>query len=985
MTDIGMNLNPISSYSAEFPFIDRFKTSDSWTAYSGYSSMDAKVPVDANGYPTGMPPGATQLLTNFGVEPGFVGTDELYDVYYTGQASFAFLNATVVSSTQGHIVIKADYNTNTVVMSLANLSASNPISAIHVVRDDQVGLYQQGQIFNPEFLAKVSPFETLRMMDWNSTNGSTVSSWSDRSTLNSASWIEPHGVPIEVQVALANETHTSLWLNVPTEADDNYVTQMMTYVHDHLDPALKVQVEYSNEVWNFGFQQAAYALQKGDELWGVDANHDGKIDPNDPKEHDPGGWVQYYGYRASQIAAIANSIYGSDAPTRLVNVLSTQFAWQGLEGGILDGVSKANVGTVSQLFGEYAIAPYFGGELSGINAADQAKVLAWANGGSAGLDAAFHELEFGGGLSYDNSLAGIKSTLEYQGQVAAKEGLKLVAYEGGISYDAINYPQDEQATIVAFFAKLQADPRMGDLYQKYLAEFTAAGGTEFNAFTDAGSASVWGDFGTLNSIYDKGSPRYDTLVAAAQAARTGQISTSLSSYTLSATDTTLTYTGHAAFTGTGNALDNVITGGAAGNTLHGGDGNDTLIGGAGNDLLDGGTGADHMLGGAGNDRYIVDNANDVVVEKPGEGTDEVDTSLSSYTLPDNVEKLVYTGVAQAVSGAGGLVGRATSQIDPTNMAGASITSAIAYPPTMTATATAFTATGNAGDNIIVGSTSGANHLYGMAGNDTLTGGGGNDVLDGGAGADRMSGGLGDDHYYIDNPGDIVTEAANGGYDTVTSSLSYALTANVEALQLTGTAAIEGKGNALDNVLTGNDASNVLQGMDGNDQLFGQGGNDILAGNSGDDQIHGGDGADVLMGVDGNDVLYGDAGNDVLSGGGGRDVMYGGAGADRFVFAPGDFAAVPPGKASVTGYADLIADFSHADGDHIDFTPLQKLIGNRHLTFMGSKAFDGHAGEIRVDAYHGFYDVTGDLDGDGKADFHLNVVSSTALVASDFLL
>ena len=168
-----------------------------------------------------------------------------------------------------------------------------------------------------------------------------------------------------------------------------------------------------------------------------------------------------------------------------------------------------------------------------------------------------------------------------------------------------------------------------------------------------------------------------------------------------------------------------MTGGSGNDKLYGGSGSDQLFGGAGDDTLDGGTGADRMTGGAGNDVYIVDNGADLVTEAANGGTDEVRASLSSYALTAEVENLTYTGVA------GG----------------------------------AFSGSGNASNNVIVGSKTGANKLYGKDGNDTLTGGSANDYFDGGTGADRMTGGLGDDTYIVDDVGDIVVEGANGGTDT----------------------------------------------------------------------------------------------------------------------------------------------------------------------------------------------------------------------------
>ena len=261
----------------------------------------------------------------------------------------------------------------------------------------------------------------------------------------------------------------------------------------------------------------------------------------------------------------------------------------------------------------------------------------------------------------------------------------------------------------------------------------------------------------------------------------------------------LELTGTAALNGTGNGLNNLITGNTAINSLSGGDGNDTL---------DGGAGADAMSGGIGNDVYRIDDVNDTVTEAAAEGTDRVESVLS-YALGQNLENLTLTGTA-AING-----------------------------------------TGNDLANVIVGN-SGANLLAGGGGADALTGDAGNDTLDGGAGADAMSGGIGNDAYKIDDINDTVTEAAAEGTDRVESVVSYALGQNLENLSLTGSAAINGGGNTLNNVITGNAAANTLSGGDGNDQLVG------------------GLGADTLDGGIGNDILNGGAGNDVMRGGAGND-------------------------------------------------------------------------------------------------------------------
>ena len=317
-----------------------------------------------------------------------------------------------------------------------------------------------------------------------------------------------------------------------------------------------------------------------------------------------------------------------------------------------------------------------------------------------------------------------------------------------------------------------------------------------------------------------------------------------------------------------------------------------------------------MYGGAGNDVYVVDHASDAPIELAGEGTDTVLASVA-HTLKANVEHLTVTGI-YSVHGRGNDL--------------------------------ANTITGN----------SGSNRFWGEFGNDTLIGNGGNDQLDGGAGSDTLIGGVGNDIYFVDSGGDVVTEAAEQGRDTVRASTDWTLGDNVEWLELQGSGDLYGTGNALNNVLKGHSGANFLVGLDGNDKLYAYAGNDTVSGG---------------------------AGNDWLEGGTGKDTHSGGTGSDRYVFREGDFG----GTTTVT--ADVIADFGDAEGDRIrlDLVDANSGVdGNQKFAWLGTAAFTGTAGELRFEQIEGNTYVSGDTDGDGTADFMIRLDGLHTLGTDDFI-
>ncbi|EGF93277.1 hemolysin-type calcium-binding repeat 2 copies family protein [Asticcacaulis biprosthecium C19] len=349
-------------------------------------------------------------------------------------------------------------------------------------------------------------------------------------------------------------------------------------------------------------------------------------------------------------------------------------------------------------------------------------------------------------------------------------------------------------------------------------------------------------------------------------------------------------------------------GGDGADYLEGKNGHDTLVGGAdhdwlfgaeGNDVLNGGTGYDSLAGGAGDDLLVIDSQYDALTELADEGNDTV-AAWFSYQLTTNFENLVLMG----------------------------------------------------GNNLYGAGNGLANRLTGNLGNNTLAGGGGNDTL---------AGGWGDDVYAVD-AGDVVTEKASEGTDTVWTLVNFNLSANVENLQFNGTGNFTGNGNGLANVITGNIGNDWLEGAGGNDTLIGGLGNDVFVIDADDVIVEAaGEGAEWVLaarsytlganlehlgltgsgdfsatGNSANNIINGNSGKNLLTGGEGHDRLDGGVGVDRMLGGLGDD----------TYYVDNAGDSvgeNHLEGSDIVFASVSYSLAGRAvetLTLTGTGNLNG---------------------------------------------
>ncbi len=487
----------------------------------------------------------------------------------------------------------------------------------------------------------------------------------------------------------------------------------------------------------------------------------------------------------------------------------------------------------------------------------------------------------------------------------------------------------------------------------------------------AGNDTIDGAAGTDTLVGGAGNDTYvvdsttDTITEVAGEG-TDTLQSSVSVAVLADNVENLTLTGAAA-SGIGNSLANVITGNASANTLAGGAGDDSIMGGGGVDVA--------VMSGAKADYTVTQiSANVYQITDTTVGRDGVDTltDITNVTFSDGTFSLsglvvIPPSVIAGTAGADLLAGTSGSDTfnggagddsitggggtDATVMSGAKADymvtqlSANVYQITDTTsgrdgidtltdiTSVTFSDGTFALSGLVavpttdISGTANAEAVAGTSASEKIYGLAGNDTIDAGAGADTMYGGVGNDIYIFDGTGDRAVEVTGEGIDRVKSSVSVKLAANVENLTLTGTLAINGSGNALGNQITGNSAGNII------------------------------------------------------TGGWGRDVTTGGAGRDTF-----DFNGI---KDSLAGTAtrDTITDFRHLF-DKIDLSTIDassKTAGNGAFTFLGKAAFTHHAGELHVTTTTASTLISGDVNGDGVADFQIMLKGALTLTAADFVL
>ncbi len=286
------------------------------------------------------------------------------------------------------------------------------------------------------------------------------------------------------------------------------------------------------------------------------------------------------------------------------------------------------------------------------------------------------------------------------------------------------------------------------------------------------------------------------------------------------------------------------------------------------------------------------------------------------------------------------------------------------------------------------------------GSDIYKLGAGNDLfsatpISGVSGDDIVDGGPGNDSYFVSSASPVLinlnTVAILGAppRQAVSSEIGTDKVIGFEnAVGGGGDDRIYGSAGA--NALNGLGGGDILLGLDGDDRLVGEAGVDNLEGGTGNDTLDGGLDADSLGGSAGNDNLDGGDGNDFLYGGTGKDWLEGGADGDTFAFISTKESGVGATK------RDVIIDFDQSESDVILLSPIDaatNIPGDQEFHLVGNGGLDAFtpvgiphlAGELRYKYVGGSTIVEGDVNGDAKADFQIELKGHYVLTTADFNL
>lgn len=519
---LGINIEALNYYSSEWPLLDVMRSAGGWYTQNDTTwntNEQDKLDLDANGWVRSLPSsddpnsnyrfiGALLLNGTQGHYPA-----GRYTILYEGEGNISYqFDAQYredLSSPGHHIVDVEEPGNGGIYIKIDAINPDNYLRNIRVIMpgfrcENQAYEVCDGcdgecpsfaatyaeQPFHPYFLRDLRQYRTIRYMDFLRTNTSEIAAWEDRPQLSDVRWNTTSGAPLELAIQLANTTQTDMWLNIPTRADDAYIAAMASLVLTQLDPQRNVILEYGNEIWNTVFPAGNWVQEQAIAKW-----------PDDPAS----GYtkrINYQGWRSAFAAQVWRDIW-ADQEHRLT-VVSGGFAanpWASEQAFSCPMAVRNGETPCNTLLDGFAIAPYFGAYVGRDDLAEN--VAAWMNHEDGGLTALFEELNQGG-LLYDPAIpatpedGGLNQAIGYikaAADIASRYNTTMYAYEGG-QHLAGTGNQQNNAELTELLTQANRDPRMGELYRRYLQAWRSASGGLFCHFTSVGHYGRFGSWGS---------------------------------------------------------------------------------------------------------------------------------------------------------------------------------------------------------------------------------------------------------------------------------------------------------------------------------------------------------------------------------------------------------------------------------------------------------------------------------------------------------
>jgi hypothetical protein len=482
---IGMNLAGPADWGSEWPFADIMKYCRTWIPFNsvwvegGANPWDTgvidRIPADENGYPLALPYDVEGTEAPQAVRTVWANTQTLpegvYTVLFDGEGVLnCSFDASVTAEAPGRLDVRVTPGKDNIMsLEILESKAGNPVRNIRFLLPGTEGSAAE----NPwcsEWLEKLEPFKVLRFMDWGFTNNSTLERWEDRPRVGDYTYTS-RGVPYERMIEICNRKMADAWVCVPHLADDDFIRRMAELFRDSLDPSLRIHVEYSNETWNWMFEQTQYLNEHGNQSvpW--------------PERTVP--FVQ-------NVMDIWSGVFAGQME-RLVRVVGVQHAWQDVSNRVVFNMRQGS-------FDAFSPAAYFGFSDAGYAALE-------ALGSSATAEDALYWAREG---MLSNSCAWTKSQHR---SIAAGLGVPMIYYEGGQHMTPNPFGTDRPYNQALMDA--QTHPDMYVLYREWLDTLKTfsdpARPALFMNFSFIGPKSgKYGSWGALESQFGQTPPYVDT-------------------------------------------------------------------------------------------------------------------------------------------------------------------------------------------------------------------------------------------------------------------------------------------------------------------------------------------------------------------------------------------------------------------------------------------------------------------------------------------